>query len=139
MTIRNEVLVKVIFSQACVSHSVHGVRGSSYDVTSCLGAWSHVPSGKGGLCLVPCSFWGVSVQGSLCQGDPPKERPHQECWAVRILLECFLVDFMCTAFSCSLLCFQVHKISSYTNERTRPEKSYWHCYPQPTEKLSTVF
>ena len=39
--------------------------GSLYDVTSCLAAWFHVPSG-GSLCLVPCSFPGVSVQGALC-------------------------------------------------------------------------
>ena len=42
-----------------VCHSVH--RGESlYDVTSCLAAWSQVPSG-GSLCLVPGSF-----SGSLC-------------------------------------------------------------------------
>ena len=52
-----------MFSEAPVSHSVHG--GSLYDVTSCLAAWSfwrgpcawfHVPSG--GLC----------PERSLCPG-----------------------------------------------------------------------
>ena len=43
----NEVWGKVIFLLVCVSRSVHrrGWGGSSlYDVTSCLSAWSHVPS-----------------------------------------------------------------------------------------------
>ena len=60
----NQVWGKVIFSQACASHSVH--RGSLYDVTSCLAAWFHVPSG-GSLFLVPYSYWGL-CQGGLCQG-----------------------------------------------------------------------
>ena len=34
------------------------------------------------------SVQGVSVQGGLCQGDSP---PYGKVWAVRILLECFLV------------------------------------------------
>ena len=37
---------------------------------------------------------GVSVQGGLCQGDPPpRQRPHlySKEWVVRILLEFFLV------------------------------------------------
>ena len=38
ITDRKEVWSKAIFSQACVSHSVHGGRGSLYDVTSCLAA-----------------------------------------------------------------------------------------------------
>ena len=46
-----------VFAPVC--HSVHR-GGSLYDVTSCLAAWSEVPSG-GSLSLVPCSFW-----GSLC-------------------------------------------------------------------------
>ena len=75
-----------------------------------VSAWSHVPSGES-------LSRGVSVVET-----PLQERPHQEWWAVRILLECFLVDFMYTAFSCSLLCFQVHKISSYTNEKDMTRK-----------------
>ena len=90
----NEVGGNVIFSQACVSHSVHGRwvgGGSLYDVTSCLAAWSHVPSRvsvsgsmflPGGLCpggvSVQRSFCPgeVSVPGGLCQGDPPDRDPH---------------------------------------------------------------
>ena len=52
----NKIWGKVIFSQACVSHSVHG-GGSLYDVTSCLAGWSHVPS-RGSL----------SSGGSLSRG-----------------------------------------------------------------------
>ena len=64
----SEVWGKVMFSEACVSHSVRG--GSLCDVTPCLAAWSHVPS-RGSLSLVSCSFhWGISlgvpIQGSLC-------------------------------------------------------------------------
>ena len=54
---------KVIFAQACVCHSVHW-GGGLYDVTSCLAAWSHVPS-RGSLCLVPCSFYGGLYPGGL--------------------------------------------------------------------------
>ena len=57
---------KVMFSQACVSHSVQsGEGGSLYNVTFCLAAWSHVPSG--GLCLwsnVPSR--GRSLSRDLC-------------------------------------------------------------------------
>ena len=99
----NEVWGKVMFLHLSVSHSVQG--GSLYDVTSCLAAWSHVPSG-GGLCLwshVP-SRRGLCPGGSLClgvfsvqrslsgreflSGRPP---PYGEERAVRILLECFLL------------------------------------------------
>ena len=38
-----------VFTHVC--HSVYSGRGSLYDVTSCLAAWSHVPSGRG-LCLL---------------------------------------------------------------------------------------
>ena len=75
-----------------------------YDVTSCMAAWSHVPS-RGYLSLVPCSLQGVSAWGSLSrevhvhlgslEGDrlplPPME---SEKWTVHILLECFLVSDM---------------------------------------------
>ena len=72
----SEVWGKIIFSEACGSHSVH--RGSLYDVTSCLAAWFHVPS-VGGLHLWSqvslkglCPGWSlsrvVSVQGGLCPG-----------------------------------------------------------------------
>ena len=89
-----------IFTGMCQSFCP---RGSLYDVTSCLGAWSHVPSvGEvsvpgpmflfGGLCV------GVSVQGGFCSagsmsGSLSETPPPQygEEWAVHILLECFLV------------------------------------------------
>ena len=47
-----EVWGKVIFSQVSVSPLA---KGALYDVTSCLGVWSYVPS-WGFLCLVPGSF-----------------------------------------------------------------------------------
>ena len=62
---------------------------SRYDVTSCLAAWSYVPSGEGDLSRILCpgglclgcssrgslSVWGVAVQGGLYK------------WVVRILLD----------------------------------------------------
>ena len=62
------------------SHSVH--RGSLYDVTSCLAAWSHVPSGCLGVFVSYPMFlpgrWlggslsrGVSVSGGLFRGLCP--------------------------------------------------------------------
>ena len=119
---------------------MEGGGGSSYDLNSYLGAWSHVPSGKGGLCLVPCSFWVVSVQGSLCQGDPPpRETPPTVVGGTHPtgMLSCrFYVHSPFHA-----LCF-VSKCTKFPltqMKRTRPEKSYWHIvyvfsYPQPTEK-----
>ena len=47
------------FTGVCLS-----TGGSLYDVTSCLAAWSHVPS-RGPLSLAPCSFQGVSVPGRM--------------------------------------------------------------------------
>ena len=105
VTTRKRSLVQGnVFTHVC--HAVHrGPGGSLYDVTSCLTAWSNVPSG-GALCLWShlssggnvcpggglCPS-GVSVQGDLCpmglclsvsfQGDPP----YGEERAVRILLE----------------------------------------------------
>ena len=71
----NEVWGKVIFPQACVSHSIAlGWGRSSYDVTSCLAAWSHVPSGWVGL------GGGVGgpvvsvVQGESLLGDSPPNK-----------------------------------------------------------------
>ena len=67
-------------------------EGSLYDGTSCLAAWSQVPS-KGS------SVQGFSVQGegSLSRGaflsmeSLCRETPESEKRAVRVLLECFLV------------------------------------------------
>ena len=78
----NEVWGKVIISEACVILVMGWGWWSLYDVTSCLAAWSHVPSWgfclwshvpsmgslfrgslSGGLCLR------VSVQGGFCRGD----------------------------------------------------------------------
>ena len=63
---------KVIFSQVFVHGGGGWGRrgmGSLCDVTSCLAAWSHVPS-RGSLSLVPCSIGGggrwASVHGGLC-------------------------------------------------------------------------
>ena len=84
-----------------------GGRGSLYDVTSCLAAWSHVPSG--GLCL----WFHVPSGGSLSRGGSPWQRlpwtetplnrdhspPYGKERAVRILLECILVSsriYVCT-------------------------------------------
>ena len=69
----NEVCGKVMLLYLSVSHSVHG--GALYDVTSCLAAWSHVPSR--GLCLDGSLSGGVcgegvSVKGGLCErGQKP--------------------------------------------------------------------
>ena len=68
---------KVIFSEACVSHFVDGGRGSLYDVTSCLAAWSYVHSR--GLCMGFLCLGGVSVQGVSLEGGYLCERgkiPH---------------------------------------------------------------
>ena len=55
----NAVWGKVMFLHTSV---ILSTGGGLYDVTSWLAAWSHVPS-RGSLSLVPCSFWGISVQG----------------------------------------------------------------------------
>ena len=94
------------------------MAGGLYDVTSCLTAWSHVPSG--GLCAwshvpswgdVPTGGGGLPTGGGasayrggegLCTGggglpmgggwaEPPLKLQKR---VVRILLECFLVVFM---------------------------------------------
>ena len=61
-------LLKVMCLHLSVSHSVHRGKGSLYNVTSCLAAWPHVPSG--GLCL-----WShVPSRGSL-GGLPDRDPP----------------------------------------------------------------
>ena len=90
----NEWAVRILLKCILVLHVsvILSTGGSLYEITSCLGASSHVPSG--GLC--PWSHvppGGFSVQrgslsrGSLFRGDPPES----EKWAVCIPLECFLV------------------------------------------------
>ena len=74
-----------VFTHGCPS--VHG-GGSLYDVTSCLVAWSHVPS-RGVSVSGP-----MFLRGGLCQGEPlDRDPPYGEEWAVRILLECILVMY----------------------------------------------
>ena len=62
-----------------LSFCPQGVGGSLYDVTSCLTAWSVVPSG-GSLSLVPCSFWGWGLPdrdpSSPLDRDPPWTQTH---------------------------------------------------------------
>ena len=48
-------------------------RGSLYDLTSCLSARSHVPSGKGVSVPGPMLLWGIAVPGGLCPGGSLKE------------------------------------------------------------------
>ena len=63
-----EVWGKVIFSEVCVSHSLHRGGRSLYEVTSCLTARSHVPS-RGSLSS------GFSVHGGLCLCLCPRRHP----------------------------------------------------------------
>ena len=77
-----------IFRSVCQSFCSQWGRGSLYDVTSCLAAWSHVPS-RMFLSLVPRSFGERGLcPGRVCPGTPPPPEPEKR--AVRILLECFL-------------------------------------------------
>ena len=81
-----------VFTGVCLS------TGGLCDVTSCLAAWSHIPSG-GSLSRGVCVRGSLS-RGGLCQGDQRglsrgasvREPPplHGDERAVRILLECFL-------------------------------------------------
>ena len=64
----NEVWGKVIFSATCVF--LFG-GGYLYDVTSCLAAWSHVPSGKGVSVPGPMFRGGVSVRELSLDRDSP--------------------------------------------------------------------
>ena len=61
----NELWGKVMFLQVSVILSMGG--GVLYDVTSCLAAWSHVPS-RGSLSLVTCSFMGGFIVSDLWGG-----------------------------------------------------------------------
>ena len=113
----NKVWGKVMF-YTCLSFYPHGGSGSLYDVTSCLAAWPHIPSGVS-LSLAPCSFLGVlrpgvsvrglggfSVQGYLfgvsLTRDPRGQRPpYDKERPVRILLECILVLSLAFLFNFS--------------------------------------
>ena len=92
-----------LYFHRCVSHSVRG-GGVLYDVTSCLAVWSHVPSGKGGLCAwshVPSGglCTGASLSGGvcpggvcLCQADPPgtvKSGRYASYWNAFLLVYIF--------------------------------------------------
>ena len=91
----NKVWGKVIFSRVFFLFT-GGKKGAAlYDVTSCLAAWSHVPSTG---VSVPGSMFcpqGSLTGGGLCRGGghcrecpPPSESGK---WGVHSLLECFLV------------------------------------------------
>ena len=84
-----------MFLHLSVSHSVNMGEGSLYDVTSCLAAWSHIPSGGrvsvsgsmflpgGSLSLVSYSFLGVSLIETPLNRDPlekdaPGQRPPRQ-------------------------------------------------------------
>ena len=88
----NKVWGKVMFLHVytCLSFLFRG--GSLYDVTSCMAAWSHVPSRRS-LSLVPCGVClpGVCLYGVWLQGKLGRRPPEPEKRAVRILLKCFLV------------------------------------------------
>ena len=94
-----------------------GGGGSLHDVASCLTAWSHVPS-RG---LPP--GWGSAYEESTSRGGglppglgPPPGglptwrgveglgRPESEKWAVRTLLECFLVF---VTFATFVMCYEI--------------------------------
>ena len=69
----NEIWSKVMFFKS-VCHSVQRACGFVYEVTSCVAARSHVPSGKS-LSLVPLFLAGGlsvgSLSGGISVGRPP--------------------------------------------------------------------
>ena len=69
----NEVWGKVMFLLVC-DILLTGGRGSLYNVTSCLAAWSYVPS-EGSLFLVPYSFWGSCLWYHVPYGGSWTETP----------------------------------------------------------------
>ena len=91
VTARNEVAGKVMFLHLWVilfTRRGWGVPVQVVSIEGCL-----CPGGvsvQGGLCLGGVCPGGVSLGGGggLCQADPP----YGNMWAVRILLECILVD-----------------------------------------------
>ena len=62
-----------VFTHVCQSFCSQG-RGSLYEVTSCLTAWSHVQS-SGSLSLVSCSLRRDPWTGTPLDRDPPGQRP----------------------------------------------------------------
>ena len=84
----------------CVCHSVH--RDGVSDVTSCLAAWSNVPSrGVLGHMFIR---GGESAYRWVKQNPSPP--PELGKWTVRIPLECILVLFCCSEIiSCSLFLY----------------------------------
>ena len=90
ITARKRSCGKVMFLHLSVSHSVNRGEGSPYDVTSCLAAWSNIPSGGrvsvsgsmflagGFLSLVSCSFFGGLPDRDPLNRDPlEKDAPGQ--------------------------------------------------------------
>ena len=91
----------------CLSFCPQRERGSLFNVSSCLAAWSHVPLGGGALSrvglVVGSSVKGVGVfvrGGGLCEGGGGVLGERGSVltwrllkWVVRILLECILVGY----------------------------------------------
>ena len=124
-----------------VSHSVH--RGGFLSVvTSCLAAWSHVPSGgspclwshvpSGGLYLLVSLKETPQTETSLDRDPPdrdlpetPEQRPpwtetpldrdplYGKEWAVRILLECIIVT---SVFALIYQCERAQVLSGNSGE-----------------------
>ena len=85
----NEVCEGNVFTGGLSVHKGVSVQGRGVFVQG----WGGLCPEKGGLC--PGGVWqggslsgGLSVQGGLCQGNPP---PYGYVRAVRILLDCILV------------------------------------------------
>ena len=113
----NELWGKVMFSQVFV-HMVW--RGSLYDVTFCLAAWSHVPS-RGGLC--PGTLTEIPLDGDTPR---PLDRDPLLCGkeqAVCILLECILLPprkrSLGQGYIFTPVCHSVHCHSGQVHPQTR--------------------
>ena len=91
-----QVWGKVVFSQASVSHSVHG-GGRGLCMMS-LPVWLPGPMFLlEGLCL----WCHVPPRGVFVLCPPDRDPTYGEERAVRILLECFLVTNVCLCFAVS--------------------------------------
>ena len=56
------------------------------------------------LCLSFCSQGGLPTEG-LPKGDGQTPTPESENWAVRILMECFLIGYTCFCLTLSIVTF----------------------------------